>query len=269
MRRRALVRRRLVAAWLAAGLTLFTVGLARAQPQSGIVRPTTEPAAPGVQLGAQLYAGNCASCHGIAGAGIRDPRPGAGSIPGAGPTLRGVGAMAPDFYLRTGLMPLPSIHDEPYPDRVLFSDNEIRSLTAYIASLGAGPAIPHPSPRSGSISEGQHAFALNCAGCHQIDARGGFVTGARVPPLQGVKATQIAEAVRIGPYLMPKFSRRQISDGQLNSIVRYVLSMNHPDNRGGWGIGNIGPIPEGLVTWWIAAPLLIAACMVLGRRLKA
>ena len=84
-----------------------------------------------------------------------------------------------------------------------------------------------------------------------------------------MNATQIAEAVRIGPYLMPRFSRAQISDAQLDSIIRYVLSTRHPDNRGGWGIGNVGPIPEGLVTWWIAAPLLILICLLLARRFKA
>ena len=41
--------------------------VAFAQPQSGIVRPTTEPRAASVALGAELYAGNCASCHGIDG----------------------------------------------------------------------------------------------------------------------------------------------------------------------------------------------------------
>jgi ubiquinol-cytochrome c reductase cytochrome c subunit len=45
-----------------------------------------------------------------------------------------------------------------------------------------------------------------------------------------------------------------------------VLSTNHPDNRGGWGIGNIGPIPEGLVAWWIGAPLLVLSCRMVGRR---
>jgi ubiquinol-cytochrome c reductase cytochrome c subunit len=111
-------------------------------------------------------------------------------------------------------------------------------------------------------------FTEHCSGCHQEVARGGFVTGARVPPLQGLTATEIAEAVRVGPYEMPRFSARQISDAQLNSIVRYVQSTSHPDNRGGWGIGNIGPIPEGLVTWWIAVPLLIVACLAVGRRFK-
>ncbi len=163
-------------------------------------------------------------------------------------------------------MPLPSIHDQPWDDPVQFSDKEIRSLVGYVASLGKGPAVPHPDPAAGSISAGQQLFSMHCAGCHQIDARGGYVTGARVPPLQSVPATQIAEAVRIGPYLMPRFSTKQISDAQLNSIVKYVLSTNREDNAGGWGIGNIGPIPEGLVAWWIGAPLLILSCRMVGRR---
>lgn len=242
------------------------VAVADAQPQSGIVRPTTEPARPSVQLGAQLFAGNCASCHGIDGAGISSPRPGAGDIAGQGPPLRGVGARAADFYLSTGAMPLSNPVDEPGGDRVLFSDKEIKSLVQYVASLGRGPSIPHPNPGSGSIEEGTHLFTENCAGCHQELARGGFATGARVPPLQSVDPVQIAEAVRIGPYLMPRFSTRQISDAQLNSIIKYVLSTRHPPNRGGWGIGNLGPIPEGLVTWWIAAPLLILSCAALGKR---
>lgn len=246
---------------------LWAAGLAQAQPESGIVRPTAEPATPSIRLGAQLFAGNCASCHGIAGSGIMQPRLGAGGILGAGPSLHGVGAMAPDFYLRTGFMPLSGIHDEPSNDRVLFSEKEIRSLVGYVASLGRGPGIPHPDPAAGSLSQGMQLFTLHCAGCHQEDAEGGYVTGARVPPLQDIPATQIAEAVRVGPYLMPRFSKRQITDAQLNSIIKYVLS-TPGENRGGWRIGNIGPIPEGLVTWWIGVPLLIVACMALGRRFK-
>jgi len=253
---------------LAAIVSLVCAWTARAQPQSGIVRPTTEPSTPSVHLGRELFEGNCASCHGFAGQGISKPRPGAGGILGAGPPLRKVGALAPDFYLRLGLMPLSSIHDEPGNDRVLFSDKELQALIDYVASLGPGPSIPHPDPKAGNISEGQQLFTLHCAGCHQEDAEGGFVTGARVPPLQGVKATQIAEAVRIGPYEMPSFSTKQISNAQLDSIVKYVLSTNHLDNRGGWRIGNIGPIPEGLVTWWIAVPLLIIVCVLVSRRFR-
>src|SRR5205823_3708005 len=158
---------------------LWVVGLAEAEPQSGIVRPTSEPATPSAQLGSQLYAGNCASCHGIAGSGISSPRPGAGNVLGAGPPLRGVGAQAADFYLRTGYMPLSSIHDQPGPDRVLLSEKEIRSLVSYVSSLGPGPSIPQPRPGQGSISEGLHLFTDHCAGCHQIVAQGGYATGVR------------------------------------------------------------------------------------------
>jgi ubiquinol-cytochrome c reductase cytochrome c subunit len=241
--------------------------LALAQPQSGIVRPTSEPATANATLGAELYAGNCASCHGIAGGGIFKARPGAGGIEGAGPTLAGVGAAAADLYLRLGFMPLANIHTQPEIRRVLFSDTEIRSLVAYIAALAPGAPIPRPDPAAGNTANGFSLFTEHCAGCHQVVAQGGYVTGARVPPLAGTTAVQIAEAVRVGPYLMPRFSTRQISDSQLNSIIAYVLSVNHPDNRGGWSIGNIGPIPEGIIAW-LAAIALAIACVGLGRRLR-
>lgn len=258
--------RRLAALVLLAAFGGGSVALAASQ--NGIVRPTYEPPLPTVKLGEELFNANCSSCHGIAGQGISRPRPGAGDVTGAGPSLRGVGAMAADFYLRTGLMPLANIHAQPSNQRVLFTGKEIQSLTAFIAALGRGPGVPHPKPSSGSISQGLALFTENCAGCHQILARGGFVTGARVPPLQGIDATEIAEAVRIGPYLMPRFSTRQIPNPQLNSIISYVLSTNRPLNRGGWSIGNLGPIPEGMVAW-LAAILLAVSCLAVGRRLKA
>jgi ubiquinol-cytochrome c reductase cytochrome c subunit len=66
---------------------------------------------------------------------------------------------------------------------------------------------------------------------------------------------------------MPKFSERDITPAQLDSVVRYVQLTQHPQDRGGWGIGNLGPFPEGMVTWLLAALALVATCMVIGRRL--
>lgn len=242
-------------------------GVALAASQNGIVRPTYEPPQPTVKLGEELFNANCASCHGIGGVGIPRPRAGAGNVPGAGPSLLRVGALAADFYLRTGFMPLANIHAQPSRQLVQFTPKEIAALTAFVAGLGKGPAIPHPEPAQGNLAEGFKLFTEACAGCHQSLARGGFVTGARVPPLQKISATEIAEAVRIGPYLMPRFSARQISDRQLNSIIRYVRWTNSPDNRGGWSIGNLGPIPEGLVAW-LAALILAVLCLTVGRRLR-
>jgi ubiquinol-cytochrome c reductase cytochrome c subunit len=206
--------------------------------------------------GAALYAANCAKCHGLNGQGIHEH----------GPPLRNAGARAADFYLRTGYMPLANPHDQPTRTRVIFTERELRALVGYVASLGHGPPIP--TPRRGSISAGQRLFTEHCAGCHQALAQGGYVTGARVPPLTDATDRQIAEAVRIGPYLMPRFSTKAISPKQLDDIVAYVDYTKHPDDRGGWAIGHLGPWPEGAVTWLLAAAALVGICTLLGRRLR-
>jgi ubiquinol-cytochrome c reductase cytochrome c subunit len=186
-----------------------------------------------------------------------------------GPSLHGVGALAADFYLTTGYMPLDHVGDQPRRrDPLPLSQDEIRAVTAYIAGLGPGPAIPKPDPARGSLSEGQSLFADHCAGCHQIMIQGGYVTGAVAWPLDKATPTQIAEAVRIGPYVMPRFPTSQISDRQLDSIIRYVQYAKQPGNYGGWSIGNLGPIPEGLIAWFFAGVILVVTCIVIGKRLK-
>jgi ubiquinol-cytochrome c reductase cytochrome c subunit len=244
-------------------------GLALAQPPSGVTKPTGITKQSLVDQGAQLYAANCSSCHGIGGGGVvNPPQEGVGDVKGQGPALTGVGAMAADFYLRTGYMPLETPDEQPYRSRVLFSDHQIDAMTAYIASLGKGPAIPDPHPERGTLSDGLHLFTEHCAGCHQVAAAGGYVTDKRVPPLQDATSTQIAEAVRIGPYYMPKFSSKDISDDELDSIVAYVNHSKHPTDRGGWGIGHLGPVPEGIVTWFLGALALIAMCVIIGKRVR-
>jgi ubiquinol-cytochrome c reductase cytochrome c subunit len=254
-------------ALVAVALVLATATVAEAQLASGISRPENENQLSEAQLGAQLYAGNCATCHGIAGEGSHGKR-GSGDIQGKGPSLRGVGAQAADFYLRTGYMPLESPTQQPWRRRVLFTRRELRSLVKYVASLGAGPPIPKPAPREGHVAEGLRLFTEHCAGCHQVAAEGGYVTNARVPKLKQATPVQIAEAVRIGPYLMPRFSKTAISDRQLNSIIAYIQQAKKPDDRGGWGIGHIGPVPEGMIAWFIGAVLLVALCALIGERVR-
>jgi ubiquinol-cytochrome c reductase cytochrome c subunit len=254
-----------------AGIAVFAVATsAVGQPPSGIVHVQNAGSKSPTELGSELYAANCASCHGIDGAGIKNPRSGgAGDISGAGPDLRGVGALAADFYLKTGRMPLSYPGEEPERASPVFSPREIHGLTAYIASLGKGPAIPRPHPERGNVPHGQELYTEHCAGCHQAAGEGGFVTGARVPVLSHATDTQIAEAVRIGPFLMPRFSRQAISDHQLNDIVAYVESLRSPDDAGGLGIGHIGPVPEGIVAWFVAGIALVGICILIGERLKS
>ena len=236
--------------------------------------PITRPDASGssLELGRQLFAANCSTCHGSRGLGVQPGTipAGSGAVHGAGPPLIGVGARATDFYLRTDYMPLGDPKAQPTRSRPAFDDREIRAVTAYVDSLSAtpGPPVPTPHPEQGDLADGLQLFTEHCAGCHQVAAAGGVVTGARVPPLSSATPTQIAEAVRIGPYVMPSFSRKDISDKDLNSIVRYVRYAANPDDRGGWGINHLGPFPEGLITGAVVLLLLVGLCRFIGERAR-
>jgi len=234
-------------------------------------------AAPGplVTRGEHLFGRYCVACHGMNGSGVV-PAKRIGAGPGrsqtvqrvVAPSLRGVGARAADFYLRTGYMPLLRVGLQPRRSRVIFDEGELRALVAYVASLGGGPQIPVPHPARGDLAEGQKLFTDHCAGCHQVVAEGGYVTGAVPPPLENATPTQVAEAVRVGPNVMPRFSRKAITPRQLDSIIAYVEYAKHPDDRGGWALGHLGPVPEGLVTFFVAAAALVCTCMLIGRRLE-
>ena len=200
--------------------------------------------------GKQLFIEGCSSCHGLDAHGL----------PGLAPSLVGAGGGAARFYLETGRMPLPAPDIPPVREKPRYSASQIDDLVAYVASLG-GPPAPRADPAHGDLALGLQAFTDHCAGCHQVVARGGVVVGAVAPALTQATPDQIAEAVRVGPYLMPRFSEAVIDQHTLDSIVRYVDLTRNPDNRGGLGIHNIGPVPEGLVAWVVA----IAALLVLAR----
>jgi ubiquinol-cytochrome c reductase cytochrome c subunit len=217
---------------------LATFALALLAPAADAT-PPSGPQVVSASQGAGLFAANCARCHGTDGRGITtsdDP-----SL--RGPSLRGVGAMAADFYLSTGYMPLGDATDQPVRSRQRLSEAQVRAVIGYVASLGGGPAVPTPDPGSGDVAEGRELFTLHCSGCHQVAAEGGVMPGAKAPPLKRATARQIAEAVRIGPYVMPKFSERDISDAELDSIIAYVQYSKDPRDEGGWGISHLGPFP--------------------------
>jgi ubiquinol-cytochrome c reductase cytochrome c subunit len=261
-------RKTFLAAILLGGAAI--VAIAEAQPPSGVVHAPGGSEQRQMQLGAGLFAANCASCHGPKGEGVPEPNDrGIGGISGQGPPLVGVGELAPDFYLRTGRMPLGHAGEEPERQRPFFNPREIAAITAYVASFGGGPRIPEPEPDFGSLAEGMSLFTEHCAGCHQILGEGGYVPGAKVPVLRHADPTEIAEAVRIGPFLMPSFPKSQISDDDLNKIIAYVVRSKHPEDPGGWGIGHIGPVPEGMVAWFVAVFVLAGLCAVIGRRLSS
>jgi quinol---cytochrome-c reductase cytochrome c subunit len=247
--RRPLRRALVVLAVCCAGMAAWSAAA------GGESRPAAPDARQLMARGRVLFAQGCASCHG------EDLR----GRPELGPSLRGAGAAAADFYLSTGRMPLADPTDEPERTQPAYPRDDIAALVAFVGSFG-GPGIPRVDPARGDLAAGMEKFTEHCAGCHQIVGRGGIVTGAAVPALDDTTPTQLAEAVRVGPYLMPRFSERQLDGATLNALARYVQSIKDPDDRGGWGIGNLGPVPEGMVTWFLAMGVLLLVTRLIGER---
>ncbi len=206
--------------------------------------------------GRSLFEESCSSCHGLDAEGVE----------GQGPSLIDAGAAAADFYLSTGRMPLDQVGAEPLRAKPRFGPREIAALVSYVGSLGDGPAIPVVRPAKGSISKGMELFSESCGGCHAISGAGGVAIGAFAPPLNEATPTQVGEAIRVGPYLMPRFSEGQLDAGDVDSIARYVQLTQNPDDAGGFGLGHIGPVPEGAVAWLAAIIALLLVARLIGER---
>jgi ubiquinol-cytochrome c reductase cytochrome c subunit len=204
-----------------------------------------------IAQGRQLFLVGCASCHGKNGEGIM-----AQDGTQYGPPLVGVGAAAVDFQVGTGRMPLarPGVQ-APRKDQ-LYTQNEINALAAYVASLGPGPAIPSkeqydPSGLSNEeIVRGGGFFRTNCTACHNYAGSGGALPGGKyAPDLKSVTPKHMYEAMLTGPQQMPVFSDGVLKPQEKREIIGYVKSMRELPNYGGFGLGSLGPVSEGLVAW--------------------
>jgi ubiquinol-cytochrome c reductase cytochrome c subunit len=200
-----------------------------------------------VEAGRQLYLTSCVSCHGVDGIGTA-----------TGPSLRTAGEAAADFMLRTGRMPMAAPAPQPPSKPVVYTDNEIRQLVAYVGSLGDGPAIPRVDVSRGRLQEGSQLFLANCAPCHNSASIGGALSfGRHAPSLQQTPALQVAEAIRIGPGQMPRFGPDVLDDQQVDDIVRYVEYLHDPADPGGLNLGYTGPVAEGFVALLVGLSALI------------
>ena len=209
--------------------------------------------------GRALYQANCSSCHGLAGAGTQN-----------GPTLNGVGPAAVDFMLSSGRMPLSSPNDQPQRQQPKFTPEQIDAITAYVSTIGGvGPGIPSVDPSAGELPLGAQLFLNNCSGCHGAAATGDSVGGGQIAPnLYPPTATQVGEAVRIGPGVMPKFDPQNLSQHDVNSIGRYLewLREDRQASAGGIQLGRVGAVAEGLIVIVVGLGLLVLVLRLTGGR---
>jgi len=203
-----------------------------------------------VAQGEALFAANCATCHGLALEGTED-----------GPSLIGVGAASVDFQVGTGRMPLAMSGPQAEVKPVQFTTEQIRALAEYVASVSPGPAIPDEEYLTGEgadLAIGGELFRINCAMCHNVAGAGGALTeGKYAPPIMGVSAAHIYEAMLTGPQNMPVFNDDNISPEDKANVIAYLKYLETTPSVGGASLGSLGPVSEGLFVWIAALGLIV------------
>lgn len=241
-------------------LGLLVTGLVYAAAVPGSSAKAAGADAEQIAAGKKLFQANCATCHGLEAQGRRNA-----------PSLIGVGEAAVDFQVGTGRMPLQNTGPQaPAGPVVLYSEEEIRALAAYVGSLGPGPAIPSEEtvdPANGNASTGSLIFRTNCAMCHNITGQGGALTrGKYAASLVGVSPKHIYEAMVSGPQSMPVFNDQTIDQQGKRDIIAYLDTVHNAPTPGGLSLGSLGPVSEGLVVWAVGLVLLVGCAVWLGSK---
>jgi len=238
-------RRHPAAGYLVVAFVLVLIGTAYAVITSGHASASPPAAANSAQIayGRQVFVEDCATCHGFFAEGVNGQAPG----------LIGVGAAAVDFQVSTGRMPLAADTAEADRKPPHLSPAQTHAVAAYIQSLGGGPPIPSAAQVSSggaNIGLGQQLFVANCAACHNFVGAGGALTdGKYAPALVPSTPTQIYEAMLTGPEAMPVFNDLTVTPQEKRDIIAYVTQVRAEPNPGGFSLGRIGPVTEGLVAF--------------------
>jgi ubiquinol-cytochrome c reductase cytochrome c subunit len=216
-----------------------------------------------VAEGRELFIVNCSFCHGQNGEGVR-------SVDGnqLGPSLVGVGAAAVDFQVGTGRMPAAQPGQQLPRKEEVFSQDEIDALAADVASLGVGPAVPDESDysleglsdeeRQEAIVRGGQIFLTNCTACHNFTGSGGAMPrGGYAPRILGVEPRYVYQAMLTGPQTMPTFSDGNLTPEAKRDVIAYLESINENPKYGGFGMGGLGPVAEGMYAWIVGIGVLV------------
>ena len=133
-----------------------------------------------------------------------------------------LGAVAVDFQVGTGRMPLQMQGPQAPQKPVQFTDEQILAMANYVQSVAPGPDFPDPEilDGEGDVARGAELFRINCAGCHGLAGQG--LVG---PSLQGV-SNQLKDPALVHQIIsgetppMPSFEMEPQSMADLLAYLR-------------------------------------------------
>lgn len=216
-----------------------------------------------VKEGRELFLVGCAFCHGQNGEGVLTQ---GGSQ--YGPALTDVGEAAVDFQVGTGRMPMAQPGVQAPRKEVVYNEEEIEALSAYVGSLGTGPEIPDTELYSTEgmsdkqleelVVRGGQIFLANCTACHNFEGSGGAMPrGGYAPKIRGVDSKHIYEAMLTGPQSMDTFSDGNIPPEDKKAVIAYLETLDKAPSYGGLTLGGLGPVSEGIIAWLVGIGALV------------
>ena len=249
-------RRRPAAGYAVVLLGLVLVGAVYATVTGSGSAAATDPTVSQAQIaqGRQIFQQTCATCHGLEAQGTA-----------VAPSLIGVGAAAVDFQVSTGRMPLREPGPEAPRKPPQLTPAQTRAVAEYVQSLGGGPPIPTAAQvgtSGANLALGQALFTANCMQCHNFVGAGGALTyGKYAPALTASTPAQIYEAMLTGPEAMPVFNDTTVTPSEKRDIIAYVTATRAQVNPGGFSLGRIGPVTEGLFAFLGLLFFMVLAAM--------
>lgn len=212
---------------LATFSTLTTIALALHVPQDTQRHPnptwsdnaSRQTSAANIHQGGVIFVQrHCDRCHGSRGEGVAS----AGHVHGAtriASTMLGLPDFIQSVRQPVGDMPAYSAHQ--------ISDKELSDVYVFLQSV---TALPEPgAPAVATVESGQRLYmSYGCSECHLSQGQGARSTqGSRIAPPQ-LPVSAFITYVRHPTREMPPYTRKVLSDEQLQDIYAYLQSIREP-----------------------------------------
>ncbi|KAA9157516.1 c-type cytochrome [Microbacterium lushaniae] len=253
-KRRSTGRRSPLAAAALIGIGLLVTGGLYAGATAAIAATEDESPANAtltVEDGKKLFQANCATCHGLDLQGSEN-----------GPSLYGVGELSVHFQVSTGRMPMQAQSPQAPQKPVQFTEEQIDAMAAFVQSTAPGPTYPEAEVLEGEgadLAHGAELFRINCAMCHNVAGAGGALTeGKYAPGLHTTTPLNMYAAMVTGPQNMPVFNDLNLTLEDKRDIIAYLVFLQEAESPGGYALGSLGPVSEGLFIWVFGIGSLIA-----------
>ncbi|PZU48313.1 MAG: cystathionine beta-lyase [Microbacterium sp.] len=240
--------------WAAAaliGIGLLVTGGIYAGASAAMAASETSTASSTLTVddGKKLFQANCATCHGLNLEGTPD-----------GPSLYGVGELAVEFQMSTGRMPLQAQGPQAPQKPAQFTEEQILAIASWVQSTSPGPTFPSEEilDAGGDVANGAELFRTNCAMCHNVAAAGGALTeGKYAPALTKTSPLHMYAAMVTGPQNMPVFNNLTLTPEEKRDIISALVFLQENESAGGFNLGSLGPVSEGLFIWIFGIGTLI------------